>query len=53
MNDHDIKQILSWLLTNKDGSYSKRQVLEAIKYAYDIGFTEGRDYQLSYITKRS
>jgi len=40
---HEIEQILSWLEKNPDGTYDELEVLNAIKYAYDIGFTTGRE----------
>ena len=43
MRLHEIEQILSYLEKNSDGSYDELQVLDAIQYAYDIGFTTGRE----------
>lgn len=43
MRFYEIEEILSWLFPNEDGSYDKEQLLQAIQYAYDIGFTTGRE----------
>jgi len=43
MRLHEIEQILSWIYANTNGTYNEDQVLCAIKYAYDIGFTTGRE----------
>jgi len=43
MRLHEIEQILSWLEKNPDGTYDELEVLNAIQFAYDIGFTTGRE----------
>ena len=43
MNIRDIEKILSWIYANCDGYYEESEVLRAIQYAYDIGFTTGRE----------
>jgi hypothetical protein len=44
MRFYEINRILRWLFPNEDGSYSKEELLQAIQYAYDIGFKEGENH---------
>ena len=43
MRLHEIEQLLSWLIPNTDVRYTESELLRAIQYAYDTGFTTGRE----------
>lgn len=42
MRNHDIDIILRGLYQGLDGHYNKEEVIRAILWAYDLGFTDGR-----------
>jgi len=42
MRNHDIDMILRGLYQGLNGQYDKEEVIRAILWAYDLGFTDGR-----------
>ena len=42
MRNHDIDMILRGLYQGLNGKYDKEEVIRAILWAYDLGFTDGR-----------
>lgn len=42
MREHELQLILEWIGLRQDGLISEQMVRDAIKYAYDMGFTDGR-----------
>lgn len=42
MRNHDIDMILRGLYLGEYGQYDKEEVIRAILWAYDLGFTDGR-----------
>ena len=42
MRNHDIEMILRGLYLSEYGQYNKEEVIRAILWANDLGFTDGR-----------
>ena len=41
MREHEIAMILKWIGLKGDGLITEEMLLNAIKYAYDMGYTDG------------
>ncbi len=42
MREHEIQLILKWIGYQQGGLITEQMVRDAIKYAYDMGFSDGR-----------